>query len=382
MPPPWKPAAKPARSHSGVEAFGSHTSRSLDGGITYKPLTRGWVPFTRSGWVLFTLSKRREYGALYNNKLPDKRTQTGRIFPSGFISAFRAEFGLTPDEAVDGFSELMELAVECDSVVVETTLGNIRSRLTTRRDLTPNACKAFIRTFSIFHRTAWQKPPAGFAQKDLYPWRFSRRLSATARPILVFGERDDDTVFFGAGALTFGCGYVLENSPRWHLPQEFFTSTQMKQYVGKENDVRGHDFARSVAAQMLENGWQVRSEVQMTELGASADLGDLDVLAWKPDGKIRLIECKHLRFARTVAEVAEICRRFRGEAKDELDKHVRRVDWVRANFASLQQIVRFIPDPARIEDRLVTSTHVPLTYLESLPVSADKIGPLDWLPNG
>ena len=50
VPPPWKPAAKPARSHSGLEAFGSHTSRSLDGGITYKPLTRGWV--------LFTLSKR------------------------------------------------------------------------------------------------------------------------------------------------------------------------------------------------------------------------------------------------------------------------------------------------------------------------------------
>ena len=61
MPPPWKPAAKPARSHRGLEAFGSHTSHSLDGGITYKPLTRGWVPFTRSGWVLFTLSKRRAF---------------------------------------------------------------------------------------------------------------------------------------------------------------------------------------------------------------------------------------------------------------------------------------------------------------------------------
>ncbi len=58
VPPPWEPAAKPARSHGGLEAFGSHTPHSLDGGIAYKPLTRGWVPFTRSGWVLFTLSKR------------------------------------------------------------------------------------------------------------------------------------------------------------------------------------------------------------------------------------------------------------------------------------------------------------------------------------
>ena len=47
---PWEPAAKPARSHGGLEAFGSHTPHSLDGGIAYKPLTRGWV--------LFTLSKR------------------------------------------------------------------------------------------------------------------------------------------------------------------------------------------------------------------------------------------------------------------------------------------------------------------------------------
>ena len=55
MPPPWEPAAKPARSHGGLEAFGSHTPHSLDGGIAYKPLTRGWV--------LFTLSK-RELGLL------------------------------------------------------------------------------------------------------------------------------------------------------------------------------------------------------------------------------------------------------------------------------------------------------------------------------
>ena len=39
--PPWKPAAKPARYHRGLEAFGFHTSRNPDGGFTYKPLTRG-----------------------------------------------------------------------------------------------------------------------------------------------------------------------------------------------------------------------------------------------------------------------------------------------------------------------------------------------------
>ena len=318
----------------------------------------------------------RRYGELYRNRPPGERKRVDEIFSSEFISAFQAEFGLTPDDAVDGFAELMDLAVECDSVVVETTLGNVRARLITRRDLTSDACEAFIRTFSIFHRPAWDKPPLGFKSKDLYPWRFRRRLSATVRPIFVFGEQDDDKILFGAGALRLGCGYLLERTECGNLPQEFFISAKMKQYIGAVNDERGHAFAHSVADQMRENGWQERSEVQMTELGASADLGDVDVLAWKPSGNIRLIECKRLQLARTVAEIAEICHRFQGESKDELDKHMQRVKWIRAKPTCLQQIVGCVPDPDRIDDRIVTNVHVPLRYLESLPIKADKVGPL------
>ena len=317
-----------------------------------------------------------EYGKLYRSERPTKRMRADEVFSADFIRAFRTECGLTPDEAVDGFTELMDLAVECDSVVVETTLSDIKTRLTTVRGLSPGASEAFVRTFSIFHRPAWDKPLPGFRNRDLHPWRFRRRLSAAARPLLVFGEQDDDKVFFGAGALRLGFGYLIERSEQGHLPQEFFTSAEMKQYIGAVNSERGHAFARSVADQMRDNGWQARNEVQMTELGGSAELGDVDVLVWKLSGEIRLIECKRLQLARTVAEVAEICRRFRGEAKDELDKHVRRVHWIRANPAGLQRIVGFVPEPAHIDDRLVTNTHVPMMYLTSLPIEADKIGPL------
>ena len=150
----------------------------------------------------------------------------------------------------------------------------------------------------------------------------------------------------------------------------------MKQYIGTVNDERGHAFARSVADQLRKAGWKARNEVKMTELGGSSELGDIDVLAWKPSGEILLIECKRLQLARTVAEVAGICRRFRGEAKDELDKHVQRKNWVRANTSGLQPIVGFVPDKARLDDRLVTNKHVPMTYLKSLPIKANKIGPL------
>ncbi len=114
----------------------------------------------------------------------------------------------------------------------------------------------------------------------------------------------------------------------------------------------------------------------MTELGAPAELGDVDVLAWKPSGEIQIVECKRLQLARTLAEIAEICRRFRGEARDQLNKHVRRVNWLRNNAKGLQHIVGFTPNTARIDNRLVTNTHVPMTYMTELPIKADKIGPL------
>ena len=275
-----------------------------------------------------------------------------------------------------GFGELIDLAVEHDNIIVETTLGNIKDRLISNRGLSVHAIEAFINTFGTFHRPAWDTPPQGFKGKDIYPWRLNRRLSVTSRPILIFGYQDKDKVLFGVGTLKLGVVILLDRLEQGRLPQDFFTSAEMKQYIGTVNDERGHAFAQLVAEQLSKKGWQVRNEVQMTQLGASAQLGDVDVLAWKPSGKIQIIECKRLRLARSVAEVAEICRRFRGEAKDELGKHVRRINWIKANPKGLQSIIGFVPNPARIDDRLVTNTHVPMTYLTSLPIEAKKIGPL------
>ena len=317
-----------------------------------------------------------DYSKLYGKERPAGRTRADEIYSADFINAFNAEFGLTPDEAIDGLAELMDLAVEYDTVVVETTLGTVRTRLTRARGMSPEACHAFIRTFGLFHRPAWDQPPTGFKNKDLNPWRFSRRLSLTVRPLLVFGEQDSDKVVYGAGTFSQAFGYLLERIERGQLPLEFFTTREMKEYIGSVNDERGHAFAKSAADKFHKGGWQARSEVQMTELGASPELGDIDVLAWKSSGEVLLIECKRLQLARTVAEIAEICRRFRGEAKDELDRHVRRVAWVMKHPSSLERVVGFTPDPHRIESRLVTNTHVPMMYLTSLPIPADRIGPI------
>ena len=319
----------------------------------------------------------QEYSELYQNTSSNERKSPDQIFSPEFIYAFRAEFGLSLDEVAEGISKLVDLAVGYDSVIVETTLGDIKAQLTSSNSLSVDASEAFVRSFGIFHRPKWDKPPSGFTGKDIYPWRFKRRLSVTAKPLFVFGKQKNDKVLFGIGTLKQSILNLLGRIDEGHLPQEFFTSAEMKKYVGKVNDEKGHAFAQFVANKLCEKGWHTRNEVQMTELGTSAELGDVDVLAWKPSGEIQIIECKRLQVARTVAEIAEICHRFRGEAKDELDKHVKRVKWIRANATCLQRIVGFSPDLSNIDDRLVTNVDVPMTYLTSLPIEADKIGPLE-----
>ena len=44
----------------------------------------------------------------------------------------------------------MDLAVECDSVVVETTFGMVQARLIGTRGLSVEACQAFLRTLAYF----------------------------------------------------------------------------------------------------------------------------------------------------------------------------------------------------------------------------------------
>ena len=156
------------------------------------------------------------------------------------------------------------------------------------------------------------------------------------------------------------------------LSKDSVASEKMRRYIGSINNKLGRDFEKEVAAQFEDNHWNVRRRLRLSVLGAPAELGDIDVLAWKADGQVLVIECKHLQFARTVAEIANVCKRFRGEARDELDKHLQRFKWIKENASSLKQVVGFQPKVSQLDDRIVTSVPVPLSYLTALPIEPKK----------
>ena len=322
----------------------------------------------------------QDYEGLYDDDdRHDPDDSEGSVLPKDLISAFRAEFGLTPEQAGQAMGELIELAILQEDLVVETTVAQIRQQLTENCSYSQGDCENFLRSFGLMHRPNWEHLPQGCEERDIRPWRYGRKLSAVVRPLFIFGEEDDDKVFYSVSMLVAGFNYLVGKIRDGQLSQEFFTSRVMKGFIGKVNDQLGHAFEKEVAERFRQAGWRTRQRVPMSELGAPADLGDIDVLAWKENGQVGIVECKRLQLARSVGEIAEVCRKFRGGARDELHKHLRRLDWIQENPTSLRVIVGFVPELEKLEDRIVTSNPVPLTYLTSLPIEPDKFVPLPQL---
>lgn len=323
------------------------------------------------------------YGELYEQRSTPEKRFAEEMYSSAYISAFKAEFNLSVDEFVDCIAELFDLAIENDCVVVQTTLGEIRSRLISKRGMSASVIEAFLKGFALWHRKHWDHSPDGFKGKDIWPWKFKRRLSLTYRPITMFGTNEHNAVIYGIGGLKQGYANLLDRIEQGQLPQEFFQSAKMKEFLGSVVNEKGHAFAKVVADEFIQHGWHARNEVNMSELEAPPDCadGDVDVLAWRDSGEVLLVECKRLQLAMTVAEIGKICERFAGDAKDELAKHTRRVNWIRKNPDAIRRVVGFSPDVRLIDSRLITNTHVPMMYLDDLPYPAIKIGPLKWEGN-
>ena len=51
------------------------------------------------------------------------------IYGDRFLAAFSAEYGISPDECKEIFSELVEIALENDTVVLITNLQELKDRL-------------------------------------------------------------------------------------------------------------------------------------------------------------------------------------------------------------------------------------------------------------
>jgi hypothetical protein len=323
----------------------------------------------------------RRYPDLY--KAPQRvGLPVEEVFDREFTSAFEAEYGLPLQQLVLIGEALEERAVNKGKIVDDITLKDMEHLLVKRTGSTPGHVDAFLAAFCLAPRERWDFAPVGFVDKDWFPWRFRRRLSLMARPIVRTSFGGDDPLFYAPGLVRDGFANLVVGSHSGGFDAEYFTGSRMRTWIGAINNKRGHEFNEQVAEEFRKLNFQARASVQMAEFNVPhemGDLGDIDVLAWSTSGLVYIVECKNLRFAMTVGEIADQLKRFRGEANDELKKHMNRCHWLEQNLDRLAKIITR-DGSLKIKPLLVSNTIVPMQFSQDLPIPAEDILPIAALP--
>jgi hypothetical protein len=301
-----------------------------------------------------------------NYESPQIIPESKGIISDQFWDIWNMEMGFDIHEARNIIDLLEDKGIKDHTAILTINRNKYLNLLCSDKVTTSAACK-FLDQFSLVTRPCWDKPPKGFRKKDIYPWRFGRRLSFVTRPILAVDDSDDPLLIIAPNALRKGFAYVLDGAYNGRFGQDFFSTKQMRDtWWGKAHE--GHTFNAEVTKALSDNGWRVRENIELPEVlnrKLDQDYGDIDVLAWRSDRKeILVVECKDLSLARNYSEVAALLSEYQGatsEGKpDKLRRHLTRVTLLQDNLAQLQRFTRI--KEARIISWLVCSGVVPMQY--------------------
>ena len=316
------------------------------------------------------------YYSLYEKK--KTRHSLSEVYPGEFLSAFVAEYGLTLDKYVETVAELFDAGLASQRSVINMNENEFKRCLKDRRGLSEMDCVQFLQSFALQGRARWDQVSSPFNQRDFYPWRYQRRLSLMMRPVVWL--KSTGSLIYSLQSLAHSMNYVLGNIELGWLQQSSAISTEMKALIGSISNAKGKDFELATAATLERAGWKVRPRTKLSAMGGPADLGDIDVLAWKNGREdILAIECKRLKAARTVGEVGEQLKEFRGEVSDRLGRHLQRLEWLSSNREKTLSFLGIEHEASTFKPLLVTNTIVPMQFKSDLPLSSDSIVPINFL---
>lgn len=305
----------------------------------------------------------------------DSEEPISSILDGRFMSAWQTEFGFSVDELLELLDALDHLGFTRDSAVFTIDAKTLHEALA--QAVGDQPAISFRTRFSLVPRDRWDRTPAGFDAKDWYPWRFSRRLSLLTRPLVRLTHSDDSCYVVAPGLIRDGIRNTLARAFEGELRADSFGSAEMKRWIGARSSEKGHDFNDSVASVLSEDGWQVRSSLELPSAlnrKLDRDYGDVDVLAWKPgDQRLLAIEAKDVGMARNEGEIARQLYEFRGERfesgePDRLLRHLERVKVLRKHLPELRKNLALPEDAVLVDPWLVFSSSVPLQFVEKIDI--------------
>lgn len=298
---------------------------------------------------------------------------------SSFWDIWNLETGFTLDEAREIIDAIENYGIENNTLHIQMSKNEFFQKTKTVKR---QAVASFLEQFTLRTRPNWAKPPDGFELKEIYPWKYGRRLSYVARSILEIDNNANPTLIVAPTALRRGFRYLFDGAYYGKLPQHFFSTAQMKNtWWGQAGS--GHQFNLDVEQFLQENGWQVRSNIELPELlqtKLEKDYGDIDVLAWQSDtGTVLVIECKDLSLARNYSEIASLLSEYQGVQgngkSDSLGKHLSRFSIVVENSSKVEEFLKL--SKSHFVSCLVCRGPVPMQYASIEALSGTYVGNIE-----
>lgn len=323
---------------------------------------------------LFALRGRQIWDGPEGESRP--RWSSDSVGQAAFDRAFVAEFGLSVDQYGRFVGHVADWLVQRGVPYAWVSRTKVLDLLTQVAAEDPARALAAL---VLVPRDRWDEsdPGSGSRSRDWYPWRFGRRLSVLRRPFVQLSREPDSDVLLMPTLLEAAGRNLLE--ARWgQLPETLFDSEEMRSWIGATNAQLGHAFNEKVAAKLQGLGWYARAEVEMTELGGDAELGDVDVLAWRTGtGPVYAIECKRLLHDRNLGEIGRRLRDYtdssRGGRRTPIQKTLDRVTWLKANTGGLERVTGLTVVKETVRSALVTDDITPMQFSRRVGETLDYI---------
>jgi len=296
------------------------------------------------------------------------KTDTSTFAPE-FNAALEEQFG-APLDAVREFVDAIEnIGMKRKHAIFVTKKGKLRDAIVEDGYSDTKTADSLIELLLFKSRQRWRDVPDGYDGKDLFPWRFRRRLSVLRKPLIQLDDGEDPTLIVAPGILRDALVYMIGNYHRGDFPRWQLTP-KMRQWAGESRNRMGRKLTLAVAKRLEELGWKTATEVRVTKLlqkGFDLDYGDVDVLAWRAEERrVLVMECKDVQHRKAEGEIAEQLADFRGELgsdgkPDNLLRHLRRMEVISAHPAEVATFVGFDGMP-HIESHLIFKNTVPMKF--------------------
>ena len=280
-----------------------------------------------------------------------------------FDDAIRAETGLSLQDCWLLIEAMGDLACQNKRAVIRLDVETTSRDLAGLTGLDQVRVRQFIESLSLHRRPDYEQPPTGHVASDIHAWRFSRRLSFVRRPIVRPDDGPNGRLICSPGAIEHSFGHFVHKFRHGEYDRGFFDSPEAKRWIDYATKALSLEFEKRVAAVFENKGYAVFHGLPMKRLGATSadELGEIDVLSFDHDSGICwVIECKNFREARTVKEIAEQLNKCKGEHRDALHQHIRRMEWINRHPECLLRLTA--TTSWKVEDRMVTNTLVPMRF--------------------